>query len=388
MLEDGTFKEILEDRYQQSRSKADTFREQGEYEAAAKYYRKCAGVMRDIAETESSDRMTKKRLELAENLFNAAEKLVNAAESDQEPARPRDSDPNGAPSAGRGGSGGGNSAGPDSTDENETVDAGAYLSEVPKTDFGDVGGMSDLKQTLRDKVIDPLERSELYEKYNVSVVNGILLYGPPGTGKTYITEALTGELEYNFINITPDDITSSLVGEASKNVAELFEVARANQPCMVFIDEIDALAGKRSGGAQKTQSERQMVNQFLQELTDIQGEDVIVVAATNLLEEVDDAIRRSGRFDERIEVPPPDKTARKAILRVHLREKPVLTEAIDWNEVAEKTEGFVASDMELLATEAAYEAIDEVDSVNDIQPIAQGHIDSAIDEIEPSDPAA
>jgi transitional endoplasmic reticulum ATPase len=277
MLEDGTFKEILEDRYQQSRSKADTFREQGEYEAAAKYYRKCAGVMRDIAETESSDRMTKKRLELAENLFNAAEKLVNAAESDQEPARPRDSDPNGAPSAGRGGSGGGNSAGPDSTDENETVDAGAYLSEVPKTDFGDVGGMSDLKQTLRDKVIDPLERSELYEKYNVSVVNGILLYGPPGTGKTYITEALTGELEYNFINITPDDITSSLVGEASKNVAELFEVARANQPCMVFIDEIDALAGKRSGGAQKTQSERQMVNQFLQELTDIQGETVMVV---------------------------------------------------------------------------------------------------------------
>jgi transitional endoplasmic reticulum ATPase len=388
MLEDGTFKEILEDRYQQYRSKADTFREQGEYEAAAKYYRKCAGVMRDIAETESSDRMTKKRLELAENLSTAAEKLVNAGERDQEPARAGDSNPSGAPSAGKGGSGGGNSAGPDSTDEDETVDAEAYLSEVPKTDFGDVGGMSDLTQTLRDKVIDPLERSELYEKYNVSVVNGILLYGPPGTGKTYITEALAGELGYNFINVTPDEITSSLVGEASKNVAELFEVARANQPCMVFIDEIDALAGKRSGGAQKTQSERQMVNQFLQELTDIQGEDVIVVAATNLLEEVDDAIRRSGRFDERIEVPPPDETARKAILRVHLREKPVLTEAINWNEVAEKTEGFVASDMELLATEAAYEAIDEVDSVNNIQPIAQGHIDSAIDEIEPSGPAA
>lgn len=386
MLEDGTFKEILEDRYQQYRSKADTLRDQGEHEAAAKYYRKCAGVMRDIAEREPSDRMTTKRVELAENLSNAAEKLESAGERDQEPARAGDSTPGGNPGAGEGGSG--SSAGPDGADESETANAEAYLSEVPDIDFGDVGGMSDLKQTVRDKVIDPLERSELYEKYDVSVVNGILLHGPPGTGKTYITEALAGELEYNFINVTPDDITSSLVGEASKNVAELFEVARANQPCMVFIDEIDALAGKRSGGAQKTQSERQMVNQFLQELTDIQGEDVIVVAATNLLEEVDDAIRRSGRFDERVEVPPPDETARKAILRVHLREKPVLAEAIDWNEVAGKTEGFVASDMELLATEAAYEAIDEVDSVDDIQPITQGHINSAIDEIEPSGPTA
>jgi transitional endoplasmic reticulum ATPase len=386
MLEDGTFKEILEDRYRQYRSKADTLREHEEYEEAATYYRKCAEVMRDIAEKEPSERLTKKRLDLAENLSNAADKLENADERDEEPARDRD------PAAGgggpdRGGEGGG---GGDPSGEDEEVDAEQYLSEVPDMDFGDVGGMSDLKQTLRDKVIDPLERSELYEKYDVSVVNGFLLYGPPGTGKTYVTKALAGELDYNFIDIKTSQITSSLVGKAAENVTELFDVARDNQPCMVFMDEIDAVAGDRSGGAQKTSSEKKMVNQLLQEIGQINDddEDIIVVAATNLLDDIDDAIQRSGRFDERIEVPPPDATARKAILRVHLRDKPVLTEAIDWDAVAEATDGFVASDMELLATEAAYEAIDEVDSADDIEPITQAHIDRAIENIEPSGPAA
>jgi transitional endoplasmic reticulum ATPase len=391
MLEDGTFKEILEDRYQQNRSKADTLREHGEHEEAAKYYRKCADVMADIAEKEPSDRMAQKRRDLAENLATAADKLESAGERDEEPAR--DGDP--AAGDGTGGSsgpgpGGAAGAGGGGSGEEDGVDAEQYLSEVPEKSFGDVGGMSELKQTLQDKVIDPLERSDLYERYDVGVVNGIMLFGPPGTGKTYITEALAGELGYNFIDIKTDQLTSSLVGEAAKNVGELFEVARNNQPCMVFIDEIDAVAGQRSGGSQKTSSEEQMVTQFLQELTEIndRNEDIIVVAATNLLEDVDDAIRRSGRFDERIEVPPPDATARKAILRIHLREKPVLTDTIDWDEVARKTEGFVASDMELLATEAAYEAIDDVGEGEDIQPITQAHLDRAIESVEPSGPAA
>lgn len=384
MLEDGIFKEVLQDRYRQYRSKADKLREREEYEDAAKYYRKCAEVMVEIAEKEPSERMAKKRRDLAETLADAAKKLEHAGERDEQPARDSaTTDGSDNESDRRGGDGSG-----EPPDEGEPVNAEQYLSEVPDTDFGDVGGMSDLKQTLQDKVIDPLQRSDLYEKYDVGVVNGILLYGPPGTGKTYITEALAGELGYNFINIKPDQLTSSLVGEAAKNVGELFDVARDNQPCMVFVDEIDAVAGQRSGGAQKTSSEQQMVNQLLQELSDIQGENIIVVGATNLLDGVDDAIRRSGRFDERVEVPPPDATARKAILRIHLREKPVLTDAIDWDTVAAGTEGFVASDMELLATEAAYEAIDDVSDGQDIQPITQAHIDRAIEAIEPSGPTA
>jgi transitional endoplasmic reticulum ATPase len=386
MLEDAAYKEILEDRYRQYRNKADTLREKGEHEAAANYYRKCADVMGDIADRESSEGLTEKRRKLAENLATAAEKL-ESGEFDSGSDEPS-GDSGG--SGGRGGSGssggrsGSGGSGGGGHDDDEVVDAEQYLSEAPDLDFSDVGGMSDLKQTIRDKVIDPLERSELYEEeYGISVLNGLLMYGPPGTGKTYLTRALAGELGYNFIEVTSDDISSSLVGEASQNVAELFEVARDNQPCLVFIDEIDAIASQRSGGAQKTQSERQMVNQLLQELTDIQGEDIIVVGATNLLEEVDDAIQRTGRFDERVEVPPPDATARKAILRVHLREKPVLSDDMDWERIAGLTEGFVASDMELVATEAAFAAIDEIEG-EEVQPITQEHIEQAIEGIEPS----
>ena len=385
MLEDAAYKEILEDRYRQYRNKADTLREKGEHQAAANYYRKCADVMGDIAERESSEALAEKRRNLAGNLANAADKLERG-EVDRDDDGPAGGDRGGSGSAGsgRGGGGGSGRGGASQAEDEEVVDAEQYLSESPDLDFSDVGGMSDLKQTLRDKVIDPLERADLYEEtYGISVLNGLLMYGPPGTGKTYLTRALAGELGYNFIDVQPSDITSSLVGEASDNVEELFDVARDHQPCMVFIDEIDAIASQRSGGAQKTQSERQMVNQLLEELSDIQGEDIIVVGATNLVEEVDDAIQRSGRFDERVEVPPPDATARKAILRVHLREKPVLSDDMNWDRIASLTEGFVASDMELVATEAAFAAIDEIEG-EDIQPITQEHIEAAIEGIEPS----
>lgn len=374
MIEEGTFKELLEDRYRQYRQKADTLREQGEGAKAATYYRKCAEILSEMAEKESSERLATKRRELADNLSNVADKLESDTQGDEADSRGDNSSRDGTPSEPTENSG----------TESEAPSAEEYLSESPDLDLNDVGGMSELKQTLRDKVIDPLERTELYETYGVTVVNGILLYGPPGTGKTYISEALAGELGYNFIDVTPADITSSLVGEASGNVEDLFDVARANQPCLVFVDEIDAIAAQRSGGAQKTQSERQMVNQLLEELGGIQGEEIIFVGATNLVDEVDDALRRSGRFDERIELPPPDRTARKAILRIHLRDKPVLTEDIDWEAAADQTDGFVASDMELVATEAAFEAISEIGDDGQIQPIEQRHIEGAIASIEPS----
>jgi len=143
--------------------------------------------------------------------------------------------------------------------------------------------MTDLKETLKDQVIDPLERPELYDEYDLGVVNGVLLYGPPGTGKTYITEALAGELDYNYIEAQASDITSSLVGEAAENMSEMFEVARDNQPCLLFMDEIEAIAAERSGGSQKTMSESQMITQFLTEMSETKGEDVVVVSATTSL---------------------------------------------------------------------------------------------------------
>jgi len=379
MIEEGAQKEILEDNYEQYRAKADSARERGDAGKAARFYRKCADVLERIADLESSDRLAERRRELADNLRTAAHQLDDTGSLEREDAgRPEGGD-------GTGSDAGGEKEERDrsrSADEDESLDASQFLSDPPEIDFEEVGGMGELKETLRDKVIDPLERPELYEEYDLGVVNAVLLYGPPGTGKTYVTEALAGELGYNFIDVESHDVTSSLVGEAADNVADLFHVARDNQPCMMFVDEIDALMPSRSGGSQKTQSERQMVNQFLTELTETRGEDVIVVGATNLPDKVDDAA--ISRFQERIEVPPPDASARAAILRVHLRSRPVLREEIDWERVKALTEEYSARDLEIVATNAARSALQDARDENEVQPITQDHIEAAIEDTESS----
>jgi SpoVK/Ycf46/Vps4 family AAA+-type ATPase len=246
---------------------------------------------------------------------------------------------------------------PDDVDLN----AKSLVTPEPARTFADVGGMANLEDTLSRRVIEPLENPEAYAEYGIDVLTGLLLYGPPGCGKTYVTEALAGELGHYFLEVTPADLTSKWMGQPAQNVADLFEVARANQPCILFIDELDALAGSRSGGMNT--SERQLVNQLLTELEQAADDDVVVVGATNLVDDIDAAIRRSGRFDERIEVPPPDADARRAILEVHLEDAPAC-EDIEWGTVTAETAGYAASDLELIAENAARRAFRDGDTVD------------------------
>jgi transitional endoplasmic reticulum ATPase len=369
-------KSHLESEYERYRSHAEAAREEGQQSAAARYYRQCVGVLEDLAELETNPRLATERKELAANLATAAERL----ESDE-------------PLVDEGGGSGGSTTTTTATGDGTTpgradeaddtgTDPETFLEEPPAMDFSDVGGMTDLKETLKDQVIDPLQRPELYEEYDLGVVNGVLLHGPPGTGKTYITEALAGELGYNVVIAQASDITSSLVGEAADNMADLFEIARNNQPCLLFLDEIDAIAAERSGSTNKTMSESQMITQFLTEMSATKGEDVVVVSATNLPDEIDGAAWR--RFDERIEVPPPDATARAAILRVHLRDRPVVTDEIDWEEIKQATDGYVASDLEIIASTAARNALKEARDADSVVPISQAHLTAAIEDTDPS----
>ena len=375
-------KSHLESEYKRYRKSAEAARDEGNAAKAARYYRQCVGVLEDLADLETNDRLATERKELAANLATAADRLEN-----DEPLVDESGDGGGGSQTTTAtGGGDANASGPPGAaggdDEDDGVDPSTFLEAAPEKDFSDVGGMTDLKETLKDQVIDPLQRPELYEEYDLGVVNGVLLYGPPGTGKTYITEALAGELGYNVVIAQASDITSSLVGEAADNMAELFTIARNNQPCLLFLDEIDAIAAERSGDTNKTMSESQMITQFLTEMSETKGEDVVVVGATNLPDEIDGAAWR--RFDERIEVPPPDATARAAVLRVHLRDRPVVTDEIDWDEIKELTDGYAASDLEIVASKAARRALKDARDADEVVPISQEHIETAIDATESS----
>ena len=379
-LKKSAQKNHLESEYERYRTQAEAARSEEHYKKAARYYQQCVDTLEQWAELESNEKLKRERLELAENLKTVAKKL-SKGEPITEDSSPADNQPN---VPGESGDSVDNSDNQSSTTDQDSdgSDPNSYLEETPDMNFGDVGGMTDLKETLKDQVIDPLERPELYEEYELGVVNGVLLYGPPGTGKTFVTKALAGELGYNYIEAQASDITSSLVGEAADNMEELFEVARNNQPCLLFLDEIDAIAADREGGGSKTMSESQMITQFLTEMSNVKGEDVIVVSATNLPDSIDGAAWR--RFDEKIEVPPPDATARAAVLRVHLRDRPLLTEQIDWEKIKDITDGYSSSDLEIIASKAARSALKQARSDGDIVPISQEHLETAIEETQSS----
>lgn len=274
--------------------------------------------------------------------------------------------------------GGGGSAGEDGGSDSDTaLDPATLTTEAPGHDFSDVGGMGELKETLHDRVIDPLTRGDVYDHYGIGAVNGVLFYGPPGCGKTFVASALASETDYNYLEVSPADLTSKYIGEAADNVAAAFEAARENEPCLLFLDEIDAVAGDREG--RMATSEQQMVNQLLTELESQAEADVVVFAATNYLDDVDDAILRSGRFDERVEVPPPDRTARREILELALADAPTAADlAVD--PVAEATAGYASSDVELVAQVAIRHAI------GDESPVEQAHLQQAVQETETSIP--
>jgi SpoVK/Ycf46/Vps4 family AAA+-type ATPase len=265
---------------------------------------------------------------------------------------------------------------------------GEFIAETPDLSFADVGGLDEVKSTLEKKVIDALDDPDRYEQYGLDPPTGILLYGPPGTGKTYLSRAVAGEADVTYLSVSGSDILSKWVGEAAENIRKLIERAEATQPCILFIDELDAIAGQRSATGM-SHSEASMVNELLTGLSKLDDEDVIVIATTNRPDKLDDAVTRSGRMDERFEISPPDAEARVEILKVQLRDRPVDLESIDWTEIAELTAPnkhsapLVASDLEQLVNKAAHAAMNEA-AEETIQHIEQRHLERAIRAMEPS----
>ena len=221
--------------------------------------------------------------------------------------------------------------------------------------YDDLGGMKDTIDALREMVELPLRHPELFQRLGVDPPKGVLLHGPPGTGKTRLARAVANESEAQFFHIAGPEIMGSAYGESEKKLRELFEEAAKNAPSIIFIDEIDSIAPKR--GQVTGEAEKRLVAQLLTLLDGIEPrQNLVVIAATNRPEAIDEALRRPGRFDREIVVGVPDERGRREILGIHTRGMP-LADGVDLDALARRTYGFVGADLAALTREAALEAV-------------------------------
>ncbi len=253
--------------------------------------------------------------------------------------------------------------------------------EVPSVKWSDIGGLEQVKQELREAVEWPLKYPESFERIGIKPPKGILLYGPPGCGKTLLAKAVANESEANFIAVKGPEIYSKWVGESERAIREVFRKARQVAPCVIFLDEIDAIAPARGAGAGDSMVTERVVSQLLTEMDGIERlEGVVVIGATNRPDIVDPALLRPGRFDRLVYVPPPDLKARYEILRIHTRNMP-LSPSVDLMELARRTEGYTGADLELLVREAGLMALREDLKTREV---SLRHFEQALNKIRPS----
>ncbi|MFC7185872.1 AAA family ATPase [Halorubrum yunnanense] len=236
-----------------------------------------------------------------------------------------------------------------------------YVAEQPATDFSDVGGLPEAKEQLERAVTWPLTYGPLFDAADADPPTGVLLHGPPGTGKTLLARAIAGESGVNFIQVAGPELLDRYVGESEKAVRDLFDRARQAAPVIVFFDEIDAIAADRDGaGGDGSGVGERVVSQLLTELDRASDNpNLVVLAATNRRDALDPALLRPGRLETHIEVPEPDREARRKILDVHTREKP-LVDGVDLERLADETEGYSGAEIASLCREAALVAIERV----------------------------
>jgi SpoVK/Ycf46/Vps4 family AAA+-type ATPase len=272
--------------------------------------------------------------------------------------------------------------GDDAENDDDPEEVAGLRAVTSDLTLAQVAGMNDVKQRLEMAFLAPMRTPDLRKLYKKSLKGGLLLYGPPGCGKTFLARAIAGELGSKFLSIGLTDVVDMYIGESEKNLHRVFELARRSKPCVLFIDEIDALGRKRS--LMRNSGERNVVNQLLSEMDGVEAdnEGVYVLAATNHPWDVDSALRRPGRFDRTVLVLPPDVPARAQILQSAMEDRPV--NQLDYSKLADQAEDFSGADLVHWAEAASELAMADSIRKGTVRSVDMGDFKQAKKDVKPS----
>lgn len=269
-------------------------------------------------------------------------------------------------------------------DDTSAYDSLRYLEPATvRVDFGDVGGLDEVKREIRRRIVTPFLKPSLFQRFKRQSGGGILMYGPPGCGKTLLARATAGECGAKFYNVSIVDVLDMYIGESERKLHEIFAQARRTAPAVVFFDEIEALGARRQHAREATSAK--LVSQFLTELDGFaqNNQQVLVLGATNVPWALDPAFRRPGRFDRVLFVPPPDASARRAILHLLLDGRPC-ADGIDLDHIVRATSGHSGADLRNLVDTAADEAIEASIASGGETPLTMDHLRDALRQVRPT----
>jgi len=330
------------DTFERYKQKGLDARRAGQWDSARIYLLEAARAMTELARHAQGAELQEARRQMAQRLLDLARDCQRAREENRRAPTPVRKRGGGAP-----------------TDEEAAESEGSrtgsrwLVREKPHIRFDDVAGLDEVKENIRLKMVYPVAHPDLAEKYKIKVGGGILLYGPPGTGKTMLARATAGEIDAAFFAISPADILSKWVGEAEQNIKKVFEEARSEKRAVIFIDEIEALLPARQDEGSSVM--QRVVPQILQEMEGFEkraSDALMFMGATNVPWQLDPAVLRPGRFDEKVYVPLPDLPARLKMLEMYLRNRP-LEDGIDLEALAVRLDGYSGADIKYICDRAA-----------------------------------
>ena len=327
------------DTFERYRQKGLDARRAGQWDSARVYLLEAARAIVALSKEAQGEELRAGRRAMAERLLELARDCEEAARNNRKPNAVRRASSASNP--------------PASEAEAEGSARQWIIKEKPNLRFSDVAGLEDVKQDIRLKMIYPFQHPDLAERFGIRAGGGILLYGPPGTGKTMLAKATAGEIDATFFRISPADVLSKWVGEAEQNIKKLFDAAAAEARSIIFIDEIEALVpARRDEGSSVMQRVVPQILQGVEGFDKKAGRPILLMGATNVPWQLDPAMLRPGRFDDKVYIPLPDLAGRREMLNQYLARRPVAPD-VDFDALARRLEGYSGADIRYVCDRAA-----------------------------------